>query len=67
MCTDMGRVKFMFEVRCKDKDYFYCVPGSCVQLEGDRTTTSELRRFRVDLCRELTILEEAVYENCYSI
>lgn len=47
MCADMHHVKLIFEVQSKD-DYFYCVPGSCVKLEDNKTVTSKLYKLRVD-------------------
>lgn len=67
MCADMGRVRFIFEVKDKDKNYFYCVPGSCVKLEGYKTVPSKIYKLRVDFCREINIIEEEIYSRCYSI
>ena len=67
MCADMHHVKFIFEVQSKDDDYFYCVPGSCVELVDNKTFTSKLYKLRVDFCREVSVAEETIYERCYSI
>lgn len=67
MCADMHHVKFIFEVQSKDDDNFYCVPGSCVMLEDNKITPARLHILRADICREVTVIEEHIYESCCSV